>query len=246
VDDPAGLPVLPIVIFGGFLSQPHLYSGMRDWLANCTRQPVWVVEARTRDWLLSVQAEGWARLLDKLERTVLVAIDRSATGQVTLIGHSAGGVMARLFLSPVSFLGKSYRGLEFVAHLITLGSPHHNLRGSRMRQWVEKQYPGSFFPSVRYTSIAGKSVRGRLRGSLREHWAYFCYERLSGVGNEWGDGLVPLSCQLLDGSHQIVVEGVSHFTGFGGPWYGSAQVIPRWWYAATDRQESRGQPHCDK
>jgi hypothetical protein len=240
VQEPVELPALPIVIFGGFLSQPRLYSRMRDWLAQCTEQKVWIVEAGTYDWLLGVRPEGWARLLDRLERAVHQAAHTSITGKTTLIGHSAGGVMARLFLSPAPFLGKCYRGLEFVSHLITLGSPHYNLRGSRMRRWVQKQYPDSFFASVRYTSVAGKVIRGSRHGSPRESWAYACYRRLCGDGNVWGDGLVPLSSQLLSGSHQIVLDGVSHFTGFGGPWYGSAQVTPRWWKACMS---DKGRSH---
>jgi hypothetical protein len=240
--EPESGPALPIVILGGFLSVPRIYAPMRDWLAQCTNQPVWVVETGVHDWLKGVRAEGWARILDRLERTVHEAAGSSPTGRITLIGHSAGGVMGRLFLSPTPFLGRSYAGLEPVAHLITLGSPHYNLRGSRMRRWVEKQYPGSYFPSVRYTSVAGKAIHGRRRGSLGERWAYACYWRLCGDGNVWGDGLVPLSSQLLSGSQQIVLEGVSHFTGFGGPWCGSPSILPRWWYTSMgNRQPKHGQ-----
>lgn len=227
----------PIVIMGGFLSQPSVYSRMRDWLARRTEQPVRVVDVATHEWLPSMRPEGWAHLLDKLRRAVHRAADSSATGRITLIGHSAGGVVGRLFLSPEPFQGRCYRGLEHVAHLITLGSPHGNRRGSRMRRWVDQQYPGSYFASVRYTSVAGRIIRGRRFGSVREGWAYACYQRLCGDGNVWGDGLVPLSSQLLSGSQQVVLEGVSHFTGFGGPWYGSAPVIPRWWDACMANQE---------
>jgi hypothetical protein len=241
VPEAVDLPALPIVLFGGFLSQPWVYSGMRDWLAQCTGQKVLVVEAGTDDWLLGVMAKGWTNLLDRLERAVHLAAQGSVTGKITLIGHSAGGVVGRLFLSPAPFRGKSYRGLEFVAHLITLGSPHYNLRGSRMRRWVQKQYPDSFFASVQYTSVAGKVIRGSRHGTPRERWSHTCYRRLGGDGEAWGDGLVPLSSQLLKGSQQIVLDGVSHFTGFGGPWYGSAQVMPRWSKACVGDNECKHQ-----
>ena len=234
---PASQPTLPIVVFGGFLSQPQLYTRMRDWLAQRTGQQAWVVDTRTHDWLMSVTAEGWAHLLDKLRQTVHRAVESSDTGKITLIGHSSGGVMARLFLSPAPFQGRTYHGLEYVAHLITLGSPHKNRHGTRMRKWVEKEYPGSFFPSVRYTSVAGKARRGNLRGSLRERWAYFAYRELCGDGTVWGDGLVPISSQLLDGSQQIVLEGVGHFAGFSALWYGSVPIISRWWTACMGEEE---------
>ena len=44
-----------------------------------------------------------------------------------------------------------------------------------------------------------------------------------------GDGVVPASSAWLPGSQQIVLEGVSHFAGFGRRWYGSKDVIARWW-----------------
>jgi pimeloyl-ACP methyl ester carboxylesterase len=220
----------PIVVFGGFLSYPKVYSGMRDTLAEITRQRVWIVEARTYDWLRGRAPGRWAPLLRKLERAVQQAVRHSTTGKVTLIGHSAGGVVSRLYLSPTPFLGHAYRGLEYVSHLITLGSPHHS-QGQRWKwQWIEEQYPGAYFaPQVKYTSIGGKVIRGHRHGSLRERGVYKVYERLCGDGNVWGDGLVPLASQLLSGAQQIVLDGVSHYLGFGGPWYGETEVIPRWW-----------------
>jgi len=229
----------PIVIFGGFLSFPGVYLGMRRTLTEMTRQPVWIVQAQTHNWLQSATLAGWARLLHKLERAVHQAVRRSPTGQVTLIGHSAGGVMSRLYLSPRPLLGHVYRGLDFVSHLITLGSPHYNRTGSTRRRWVEAQIPGAYFaPQVRYTSVAGKAIRGQHHGSPRERWAYRFYERLCSDGNTWGDGLVPVESQLLNGSQQIVLEGVSHFTGFGGPWYGEKEVIPRWWNACIHHHKT--------
>ena len=172
-----------------------------------------------------------------------LAVRQSATGKVTLVGHSAGGVLARIYLSPKPFLGHAYRGLGHIHHLITLGSPHDNqrksLHGGRMSRWVEKRYPGAYFaPRVKYTSVAGKLLRGNREGSLRERHAHVFYEEIIGSGDVWGDGLVPVASALLHGSQQIVLDGVSHFTGFGGPWYGAAEVIPQWWSGDTGYRES--------
>ena len=189
----------------------------------------------------SLPEEVCIALLRKLEHAVHQAVRHSTTGKVTLVGHSAGGVMARLYLSPKPFLGHAYRGLDYVDHLITLGSPHYNQRGGQMRRWVDEQYPGTYFaPQVEYTSVAGKAIRGNRRGSFRGRWAYRFYERLSGAGNAWGDGLVSAASALLRESQQITLEGVSHFTGFGGPWYGTAEVVPQWWDACKSRDEREG------
>ena len=231
----------PIVILGGFLSFPVLYWSMRDTLAQIMGQPVWIVEAHSHDWIRSIVPEGWAHLLRELDRAVHQAVRDSKTGKVTLVGHSAGGVMARLYLSPKPFLGHAYSGLDHVDHLITLGSPHYNQRGGQMRRWVDDQYPGAYFaPQVEYTSVAGKAIRGNRHGSFRERWAHRFYERLGGDGKAWGDGLVPAASALLRESQQITLEGVSHFTGFGGPWYGTAEVVPQWWDACTSRDEREG------
>jgi len=220
-----------------------LYTEMRESLAQITGQPVWIVETRSLDWAPCIVLPGWTSLLRKLDNTVRQAVRQSETGKVTLVGHSAGGVLARIYLSPKPFLGRAYRGLDYVDHLITLGSPHYverrSLHGGRMSRWAEKRYPGAFFaPCVKYTSIAGKLLRGNHEGSLRERHAHVFYEEIIGSGDVWGDGLVPVASALLHGSRQIVLDGVSHFTGFGGSWYGAAEVIPQWWSGDTGSVES--------
>ncbi len=242
------IPAQPIVIFGGFLSFTTLYWGMRDMLAGISGQPVSIVETSGHDWLPSVSRLGWRHLLRKLERTIEQAITESDTGRISLIGHSAGGVLARLYLGPDPFLGHAYRGLDYVSHLITLGSPHHNqgglTRGGGMSRWIEKRYPGAFLaPQVKYISVAGRLTRGDRRGSLQARWAHSVYKEIGGDGYAWGDGLVPVESAKLRGSYQIVLDGVGHFSGFGGRWYGSQEVIPLWWQQAggSDERPNQGE-----
>jgi len=232
----------PIVILGGFLSFAILYCGMQDDLASFTGQPVSIVDTHSLDWAAVIAIPGWNRVLHKLDDTVQELVLQSPTGKVTLVGHSAGGVLARLYLSPQSFWGRTYGGLNHIDQLITLGSPHYSerrwLHGGMMAQWMEKRYPGAFFaPQVRYTSVAGKLIRGDRQGTLRERHAHMFYEEALGDGDVWGDGLVPLASALLDGSQQIVLEDVAHFAGFGGPWYGASEAIPRWWYESHGERD---------
>lgn len=224
----------PVVICGGFLSAPRYYRGMAETLWRLSGQRVWIVQAGTGDWLQSRRPEGWALLLAKLDSAVRGAVEGSPTGRITIAGHSSGGVLSRLYLGPASFAGPGYHGLRYVDHLIMLGSPHYSRHGGHLRQQVEALYPGAFFaPGVRYTSVAGTAVHGDRRGSLRERLAFRWYERLSGEGAQPGDGLVPVASALLEGSQGMTLAGVSHFCGFGGPWYGEEEVVGRWWEAAS-------------
>lgn len=226
----------PIVIFGGFLSFTMLYEEMRQSLSRLSGQPVTVVETHSYDWLPSVTRSGWVHLLGKLNQTIRQAAGQSPTGKVILIGHSAGGVLARLYLSPHPFHNHHYNGLRYVSDLITLGSPHYNrgnlTRGGPLSRWVEKHYPGACWsPRVSYTAIAGKLRRGNLQGPLPERWSYKVYDSLDGDGAIWGDGLIPVRSALLQGAYPLILEGVSHFKGFGGPWYGQEEVLATWWPA---------------
>lgn len=233
------------MILGGFMSVSAVYGKMRSALARRTGQPVYVVETHSMDWIPSLLPAGWLYVLRKLDRTVRRAAQIATSGRVTLIGHSAGGVLGRLYLSPEPFLGQVFGGLDWVGRLITLGSPHHNerrwLHGGMMARWVEARVPGArFTPQVQYCSVAGKLLRGDSQGSLRERQAYSFYEQIGGEGDAWGDGLVPVGSSLLAGSQQITLEGVGHFAGFGGSWYGTDDSIAAWWQACQPKGNSPG------
>jgi pimeloyl-ACP methyl ester carboxylesterase len=231
------MTVEPIVIFGGFLSADWVYHGLRDTLTKLTGRPVSIVNTHGPEWLGTVIRPGWVGLLRKLDRAVQAAARQSSTGKVTLIGHSAGGVLARLYLSDRPFLGYAYRGLDRVSQLITLGSPHHNrgglTHGGRLSHWIEHHYPGAYFaPRVTYISVAGKSRRGDRAGTRAERFAYDVYRDMCGSSDTWGDGLIPIESAVLHGSRAIVLDGVSHYSVFGDPWYGSETSVPLWWLAS--------------
>jgi hypothetical protein len=222
----------PIVILGGVLSRPGLYAEMQRTLAASSGVPVTIVRTSLLDWVLAVSAYGWHRIIRKLDDEVRRAAAAGGS-RVVLIGHSAGGVMGRLYLSPEPFRGQVFAGLDRVAHLVTLGSPNTNQRVGPMRRWVDRRYPGACFsPHVRYTSVAGRWLEGRTRGDLSQRVAHAVYRRLRGDGATWGDGLVPVDVALLPGARPVVLDGVGHAPGRVRPWYGSAAVVRRWWASA--------------
>jgi hypothetical protein len=148
--------------------------------------------------------------------------------------------LGRLYLSPEPFKGHTYNGLDFVDHLITLGSPHYNFRGAALRKWVEKKYPGAFFkPAVRYISVAGKAVRGSRHGSFKERLVHWFYKNLCGTGDEWGDGMVPLPSALLQGSQHVIIADVRHYSKSKYLWYGSKEAVQSWWKAQDTEELSK-------
>lgn len=224
----------PIVLLGGFLSSPQFYSDLRRGLTRLTGQRVWIARVQTYHWPMVISSLGWARVLDKLDLTVRQAVRESASGRVTLVGHSAGGVLARLYLAPQPFLGRTFAGVRQVDQLITLGSPHHNQggwrRGGPLSRWVQERYPDAYFaPQVHYTCVAGRWLCGERSGSSLQRWAYDFYKDISGNGNEWGDGVTPVESALLSGADRVLLDGVSHFSMLGTPWYGSKETIHLWW-----------------
>ncbi|MCC6298347.1 MAG: esterase [Anaerolineales bacterium] len=219
----------PIVFLGGFLSVPSIYAGMANELARVSGQKVWVAPARTHHWLTTVTAAGWGLILRILDRTVKKAVATSPTGKVTLVGHSSGGVMARLYLGDKPFQRRVFNGLSFVDTLITLGSPHYNHRGGRLRNKVQQMYPDAFFaPQVKYVSVAGKAVQGKRDGAPAERRVFGAYQRLCGNGSAWGDGFVPIESALLRGSKQITLEGAHHYGVKSGLWYGTPRLVEEW------------------
>ena len=46
-----------------------------------------------------------------------------------------------------------------------------------------------------------------------------------------GDGITPVAWAQLDGAEHVTLDGVYHSplgAGAGRPWYGSADVLPKW------------------
>jgi len=227
------MPPDPVVIIPGFLLTPGRFKEMRAALLALGNTTVRVVAVTVGDWGMSVFAAGWGRILSKVERTVGAALAATGAEKVVLVGHSSGGIIGRLFLGPEPFRGHVYDGRRRVRGLITLGSPHHEKRGSPMRRRVRALCPGACFaPDVAYLSVAGKAVRGDRKGSARERASYRGYRALCGDGGLWGDGTVPVESALLDGSRHLVLDGVHHYgLGESRRWYGSADVVREWWAA---------------
>ena len=224
----------PALILGGFLITDEAYQPMCSWLRQQTQQPVALVPASRFDWLLTSWSFGWRRLLDRVAAQAEALAAQSATGKVTLIGHSSGGVMLRLFLADDLFAGRRYNGRQWANRLYTLGSPHTAVRATPLRQMVDRRYPGATFADpvfadpVHYVSVAG-ALRKQDGSRLSQRMAPRSYQAIAGHTDLEGDGLVPVASALLSGSEPITLAGVAHGGAFGERWYGSPEVVQQWW-----------------
>jgi pimeloyl-ACP methyl ester carboxylesterase len=225
----------PVVILGGFLAPAALYREMAASLRALTRRPVHLVPTLGVDWLPSVVPSGWNIILGKLDGSVRHALGQTAAqgNRATLVCHSAGGLIARLYAGDQPVEGRTYDGLHLLDRIVTLGTPHYSecrrAHGGMLACFANTHLPGAYAsPAVQYVSVAGRFLRGNCRGSLRERHACDFYRKLSGDGSGWGDGLVPEASALLEGSRHIVLEGISHHATYGRPWFGSSRAVERW------------------
>ena len=224
--DPSGQPV---VILGGFLITDEAYAGMAHWLAEHHSCDVRVIPASRLDWMLTTWAFGWRRLLDRVHAEVIALAASSPTGRVTLIGHSSGGVMLRLYLSNAPFAGRNYNGKHLCNRLITLGSPHQALRATPLRAMVDRCFPGAYFAEVDYLAVAGRLDLGSANASgFSKRSAAGSYRSIAGSETVEGDGLVPVLSALLDGATHLVLDDTAHGGLFGSSWYGSMDRIGQW------------------
>jgi hypothetical protein len=213
---------------------------MAETLAGLCGQPVRLVGVGKAEWLLTVFPFAWARILDRVATAVSELAAESPTGRVTLVGHSSGGIMLRLFLDGEPFQGRRFDGRAQADTLVMLGSPHTALKATAMRRMVERRLPGAFLADqeqgdqaadgVRYVSVAGDlDLDDPAATATARRLAPTAYRNSTGNPNDHGDGLVPVASALLAGSEQLVLNGVAHGGAFGDRWYGSPDVVARWW-----------------
>lgn len=226
-----------IVIIGGYNSLWPAYLKMARDLEDLSGLPAIGVPLSPWHWWSARRAEDATNILQELEETVAWARRRWQAERFVLVGHSAGGVIARLYLHQEPVWGHVYAGVEHVRALVTLGSPHCSERGAQLGWFLSDQanrtVPGiPYAERVRYRVVAGRCVQGDAEGTYRQRRAFHTYQFFSGQGEVWGDGVVPLESAYLDGAERLTLEDVAHSSKYGRDWYGhSKAIIRRWWPA---------------
>lgn len=235
----------PILIVGGFGSNYPSYGQLGGFLQEASGRPVAIAPITLLDWAGVIPSDSYGpllRILDKAVRETLVA---HGTRRLALVGHSAGGVLARIYLGDQPYGPRRlvYNGFERVSTLVTLGTPHSATRAGRLGglnqiDFVQRTYPGAYWRFIRYVSVMGKGIFGNASGPPPERGAWQSYSMIGDDGAQWGDGVVPLASGLLEGSRRVTIPGLRHDPRPDRPWYGSSLAIVRAWWEQVEIAEA--------
>lgn len=225
---------LPTVIIPGYLAGAAPYRSMEQEL---TQRGSWtkVVPLTQASWLPTVGGRSIQPILKAIAQTVDEARETTGSDRVNLVGHSAGGWIARIYLGDSPYVVHKadqtrqnvWSGYERVETLLTLGTPHVSQERWTRRNldFVNQTYPGAHHASVNYICIAGKAVFGQ---RWRTWFTYNSYRLTAGEGACWGDGITPISAAHLPDANNIILDEVHHSPKPGTAWYGSPHVIEQW------------------
>jgi pimeloyl-ACP methyl ester carboxylesterase len=247
-----GMPPPVVLVLGGFLTSPPLYRPFAARLRDRGAADVVVGSVWTMDWLLAA-SRGLGPILTRSGRALLASSARSeqlAQGApVMVIGHSAGGMSARILTAREPFAGRRLNASGRIGAIVTLGTPHvvsldHDPRraGTEAAAFANRVVPGpAFAPGTGYLAVGSRRMTGRPHGTLRERRAWRVYRTLvpdpvaaDAAGEITGDGLIPLECALLPGARAITLDDADHGQSIGTDWYGAERFIDAWWPTAVE------------
>jgi pimeloyl-ACP methyl ester carboxylesterase len=225
----------PTVILPGYLAGAAPYIPMEQALQTLGIAAVTVPLTRW-DWVPTLGGRSVGVILDQLDATVQRVLAETGSDRINLIGHSAGGWIARIYLGEIPYTihpkdlnqPRLWKAHTTVANLVTLGTPHVSQERWTLRNlnFVNDNYPGAFYPGVRYVCVAGKAVLGDR--SLAGWFTYNSYLLTCGDGHCWGDEITPIAAAHLDGAENVTLDNVIHSPRPGKRWYGSPDVVPTW------------------
>ncbi len=226
---------LPTVILPGFFAGAIEYRLLEQSLQQLGF-PTVTVPLRQQDWFPTLGGRSMVPILRKIDQTVKQLREKYNASKVNLVGHSAGGWIARIYLgekpyniqNDVTESAGVWHAHPYINTLVTLGTPHVSQERwtKRNLDFVKINYPGAFYPNVHYVCVAGKAIYGARRPGS---WlAYNSYKLTCGQGNCWGDGITPVEAAHLEGATNLTLEGVLHSPRRAGIWYGSAEPMQDW------------------
>ncbi len=243
----------PVVVLApGLLTTPGWYDSMASCLRRRGAADVVIARVYPPDWVLAALRD-LGPIVTRVGRALLAGCDRardlpgSLGAPILLIGHSGGGIVARLLTSPRPFSGRRLGASGRIGGIVTLGSP--NQVGSDARwgrhladagvRFANRHVPGATFaPTTGYVSVGSRLVAGR--DDPDDPMARFfrsIYDDVlpqPGVEQVDGDGLVPVASALLPGANHVVLDDAWHGPAARARWYGQDADVDAWWPAAVD------------
>lgn len=229
---------------------PEIGYGLRDLLADFRSTP---------GGILSVGGSAKVDEYPVVEPRGYFEPAGEPLGRIALIGHSAGGWIARVYLSDRAYAGRAYAGSRLVHSLVTLGTPHADADGPAWEgvKWANREAAPA---GVRALAVAGSGALADRSGGFTERAYAFCgvdpsaHPELYPDGVLDGDGVTPTASALAwNGAKQLLLPGsTTHFPDYpalfapelaaarrdGLPWYGSDAALDRWapWLLAAGRR----------
>ncbi|MGD8485978.1 MAG: hypothetical protein PVG27_09725 [Chloroflexota bacterium] len=231
-----------VVILGGFLTDAFQYRPMRRRLLEAGAERVTIAPIHWPDWGVMAVA-GMGPLLLRGARAIREA-RRVSRDPIIVVGHSMGGVVARLATCETPLDGRRAALADDIGCLVTLGTPHAfdpripwRHAGVRAVEHLARHCPGArFAPRTAYLSVGSRLVPPARRAPVRTsvHLLNRVLRDLVGeTAGVPGDGLVGSDRSRLGGARHVELYDILHGLIYG-PWYGDTAAIERWWPAAVE------------
>lgn len=214
-----------VVILPGLGNNSTDYTKLKEDLLRRGCSAVEVAPVRRIDWARNaaglMDGKYWTGTLKPrptvdwyLERIQLAvnAVQSSAEGApITLLAHSAGGWLGRLYLLDYGTAG--------IDTFISLGSPHlpppkevvDQTRG--ILTFINDVTPGAYHKELTYVTVGGRWLKGaplQGPGPWQARIVGAGYQQVCGRADVWGDGVVPVEAAHLEGALNITIDGAFH------------------------------------
>lgn len=225
---------LPTVIIPGYLAGAGPYRVLE---ADLNQRGTWAttVPLTRGSWLPTIGGRSVQSVLMTIAATVEQAMATTGSDHVNLVGHSAGGWIARIYLGDEPYAvhpmdrdrRNCWSGHKQVDTLLTLGTPHVSQERWTRRNldFVNQTYPDAFHDDINYVCVAGKAIFGQ---RWRTWFTYNSYKLTAGEGACWGDGITPITAAHLANAQNIVLDNVYHSPQPAIAWYGSPAIVDQW------------------
>lgn len=251
---PSPIAPRPAVILPGLGNNSSDYKDLTCTLSERYQIPTVVAKISRLDWLRNaaglVDPNYWKGTLcprpvldwyfERMDDAISEAKQLSQQGSISLVGHSAGGWLARVYI-------QEFKPSD-ISLLLTLGTPHlgppkgvpgviDQTRG--LLDYVEKNCaPAVYTPELKYVCIAGRYIQGSpllansslnvtnstenneaaelvesasyVDPTLRSRFVGQGYKQVCGQADVWGDGVVPEKSAHLEGALNLSFEGIYH------------------------------------